>query len=221
MKTPAVILTGALYAAMILAANPVLSQDATPAFARPESPAAPVFAMGSTMIAASAAVPTALMMDEQYSYFVVKAGGWTLREQDIKNADLGTFGELAFGGKYNRYVGGEFGIGYLATKGDYLQGEAKVSTIPVNISLRLGIPISIVEPYVIAGGGLYITTIDAGPVTNTTARAGYQAGLGVDVNIGSFIVGVEGRYFVISGAVSGTDINLDGYTVAAKAGIRY
>ncbi len=158
---------------------------------------------------------------DKSSYVVLKGGGWSLREENIKDSNTGAYAELAFGGKFNRYLGAEFGIGYLETEGKFLAADTKASVVPLNLSLRLGIPIAVIEPYVIAGGGLYFTTVQIGASSTTTANGGYQTGLGVDINLGSFLIGLEGRYFVIKGEALDRTIDLDGSTVALKAGIRF
>ena len=160
------------------------------------------------------------LMDRN-NYVVLKGGGWSLRETDIKDSNMGGYAEFAAGEKFNRFVGMEFGIGYMEAKGKYLLADAKANVVPVNLSLRFGVPIAVVEPYVIAGGGLYFTTVKIGPASTTTANGGYHGGLGLDLNLGAFLAGIEARYFVIKGEALGRTFDLDGSTVAVKAGIRF
>jgi hypothetical protein len=174
--------------------------------------------VGGIMIAAS---PALSFEQDRNSYFVFKGGGWSLQEKDIKDAKTGTYWEIAYGGKFNPYIGAELGLGYMSTEGKLFFTTAKVQTIPLNLSLRLGIPIAIVEPYVLLGGGLYVSMIEVGPASTTIANFGYQGGLGVDLNLGAFVVGLEGRYFVMKGEVLGTTVDLDGSTLALKAGFRF
>jgi hypothetical protein len=176
-----------------------------------------MFVLGITI----AASPALSQERDRTSYFVFKGGGWSLQDKDVKDASTGTYWEIAYGGKFNRYIGAEFGLGYMSTEGKLFFTSAKVHTIPLNLSLRLGIPVAMVEPYVLLGGGLYISTIEVGPASTTTANFGYQSGLGVDLNLGAFVVGLEGRYFVMKGEALGTTVDLDGTTVALKAGFRF
>jgi hypothetical protein len=59
------------------------------------------------------------------------------------------------------------------------------------------------------------------PASTTTANLGYHSGMAVDLNFGAFVIGLEGRYFVMKGEVLGQTVDLDGSTIALKAGIRF
>ncbi len=159
--------------------------------------------------------------EDRTSYLVLKAGPWSLRSDNLTNENTGSYGEIALGGKFNPYLGMEFGVGYLSAEGAYRSSRADVRTTPVLLSLRVGVPIVIVEPYFLLGGGAYFTTIDIGSTSTSTVKAGYHAALGVDVNLGPLLVGAEARYFETTGKTFDADINLHGYILAAKAGIRF
>jgi len=115
----------------------------------------------------------------------------------------------------------EFGVGYLRNEGEFLFTTTRTTMIPLNLSLRFGIPIAVVEPYFLVGGGFSFVTVEVGSESATKVKPGYHGGVGVDVNIGSLIIGVEGRYFVLKGEVLGRSVDLDGSTIAAKAGVRF
>ena len=169
MKRTIVTIMG-MFIGGIIAVSPALSQQTAPA---------PASAVTSTMTgtsaaapavsAAAAAAPTAApKKDDRTSYFVFKGGEWSLQEKDVKDSSTGTYWEIAYGGKFNPYIGVELGLGYMSTEGKLFSTTAKVHTIPLNLSLRLGIPIAIVEPYVLLGGGLYFNAIEVGSASTTT-----------------------------------------------------
>lgn len=181
----------------------------------------PAMAHESVAAPLALAAATATPSDEHASSMVLKAGAWTMQDRDVKDPDTRSSWELAFGGKINRYVGTELGFGYQSTDGKFLSLDTKTRMVPVNFSLRFGVPVVLVEPYVLVGGGLYVTTIEVGSASTTTVKPGYHGSLGVDFNLGSFIAGIEGRYFVITGEALGRKIELDGKSVALKAGFRF
>jgi len=203
MKMQMVVLIGTLTIATLFVPRPALSQE-EPMLSEP-----------------SPATTAAAKADEKNSYFALKAGGWSMQEDDIKDSNTGFYGEIAFGTKFNRFAGMEFGIGYLRNEGEFLSTTTRTTMIPLNLSLRLGIPIAVVEPYFLAGGGFSFVTVEVGSESATKVKPGYHGGVGVDVNIGTLIIGVEGRYFVLKGEVLGRSVDLDGSTIAAKAGVRF
>jgi hypothetical protein len=167
----------------------------------------------------SAATPA--RSEEKMSYVVLKGGQWAVQSDKLTDENVGSFGEIAFGGKFNPFLGAEFGVGRYEAKGTYRTSRADIHTTPISLSLRLGVPIAIVEPYFILGGGAYFTTIDIGSISTRIVKPGYHAGLGVDINLGALLLGVEGRYFSTTGQTFDADISLHGYALAAKAGIRF
>ncbi len=63
------------------------------------------------------------------------------------------------------------------------------------------------------------TSAEVGPASATIANLGYHSGLGIDLKFGTLVIGFEGRHFVMTGKVLETTVDLDGNTVALKAGV--
>lgn len=204
MPAKIIILIGTLVATVLAAGRTAMSQESQPPSAPPPA--------GATMTVASTV---------RSSYVALKGGAWWMGDRDVNEPETGTYWEVAFGSKFNDFVGSELSFGYLSTEGTLLSLPVKVRSIPLNLSLRVGVPIVLVKPYALLGGGLYLNTLEIGPVRTTVANLGYHSGLGIDFNIGAIVVGIEGRYFVMKGEVLGTTVDLDGRTIAVKAGVRF
>jgi hypothetical protein len=217
MKTRMIAAAGILSITMFAAAPSVWSQEAP----SPPAPSAPVSSAPTATPATASPAPPAEKKDERTSYIVLKTGPWSLKSDSLSGENSNFYGEIAFGGKFNPFFGAEFSVGRFDAEANYGADRADVSTIPVLLSLRLGVPIAIVEPYVLFGGGAYFTTIDVGSRSASTVAGGYHVGLGVDVALGPVLVGIESRYFSTVGQTFDADISLDGYTYAVKAGVRF
>jgi hypothetical protein len=97
-----------------------------------------------------------------------------------------------------------------------------VRSIPLLLTLRLGIPIAMVVPHLDLGAGLYFNQATIRDREDDDATAGWHAGIGVDVLLGRLLLGADARYMAIAPTFStiGT-ITLDRYTFLLKAGVRF
>ena len=221
MKMRMIVTAVLISIAMLAVATSVHSQEAVSP-SSPSASAAPAPAISSAPTVTPVVVtPAEKKKDERSSYIVLKSGPWSLKSDSLTNENANSYGEIAIGGKFNQFFGMEFSVGQFNADAKYGADKADVSTIPVLLSLRLGVPIAIVEPYFFFGGGAYFTTIDVRSRSTSTVAAGYHVGLGVDVALGPVLVGIEGRYFATAGKTFDTNISLDGYVYALKAGIRF
>jgi opacity protein-like surface antigen len=167
------------------------------------------------------------------SYAVLKGGSFfpDSSDMDKQNASNGFAGRVGFGYYLNRYFSLEADLGYQEFKGSKDNIERKYQLFPLEVSGKLGLPLSFVEPYLTVGVGGYYVKAKAGNLEETSTRAGFFGGGGVNFNLGHTIfIGVEARYLVLSTtaptptpySTSGTgNVNLDGVMVTGNLGFRF
>jgi hypothetical protein len=154
------------------------------------------------------------------SYLSLSAGGYvperTYHQDD--SSRKGFAGFITSGYMTSPFFGAQFDIGYFETSG---HDNLKVSAVPLALSLKLAVPLSFVEPYVVGGAGVYFTRtrLDAGPssVDSSSYEFAPHAGAGVNLNFGKFQIGAEGRYVWLRPS----DVKVDGWLVLGKVGSRF
>jgi opacity protein-like surface antigen len=169
-----------------------------------------VFALGF-----AAHPPEALSGD---SYFLVKAGAYTPQANDLENFGTGVNAEVAVGRYFLPFLSGELGAGYFDTS----NGGTKLSVVPATLAARLRVPLPVVKPYAILGGGAYFATLDtpsSGSMSNTAF--GYFAGAGVDFKIAFLLLNIEAKYLWVKPSFSGTDMNIEGVVATAGLGLEF
>jgi opacity protein-like surface antigen len=167
------------------------------------------------LLSVAAGVPEAGAAD---NYLLVKAGAYTPEASDLDGFDTGFNGELAIGRYILPFLSLELEGGYFESK----NGPSKLSVYPLTLGARLRIPLPIVKPYAIGGGGAYFATLDT-PVAgsrNDTAF-GYFAGAGVDFKILVLLVNIEAKYLWAQPSFSGVDTNINGAVVTLGVGLEF
>ena len=152
------------------------------------------------------------------SYLLVKAGAYTPQAGDMDNFGTGVNAEVAVGHYFLPFLSGELGAGYFESS----NGGYKLSVVPATIAARLRLPLPVVKPYAILGGGAYFTTLDtpsSGSMSNTAY--GYFAGAGVDFKITFLLLNIEAKYLWAQPSFSGTDTKIDGVVVTAGLGLEF
>jgi hypothetical protein len=139
-------------------------------------------------------------------------------ELDASGADNGFAGFLNSGYMVNRFTGLQIDVGYFETSGE---NNLKVSAFPLALSIKLAIPGSVLEPYIIGGYGVYYTQakFDLGGASvddSSTEFAPHAAG-GLNLNFGKYQLGAEARYVWLE--ASGLDV--DGWMFMGKIGSRF
>jgi hypothetical protein len=117
-----------------------------------------------------------------------------------------------------RALGFEVASGSMTTKAAGLE----VRTIPLLLSLRLAIPVSVVAPFAELGAGVYFNKATLADRSTDDVTLGWHAGLGCDVHLGRLLLGAQARYMGISptmGAI-GT-LTLDRYELLLRGGVRF
>ncbi len=165
------------------------------------------------------------------SYAVLKAGGYIPESSDMnkENASNGFAGRIGFGYYAAPYLSVEAAFGYQEFKGNRENVETKYQIIPLEISVRLGLP-GVVEPYLMGGLGGYSVWAKAGNLEKNSIQVGFFGGGGVNFNLGdSFFIGVEAQYLFLQASqptvtpfsASETNVNLDGLMVTGNLGFRF
>jgi opacity protein-like surface antigen len=158
--------------------------------------------------------PEALSGD---SYFLVKGGVYSPEASDLDTFDAGVNAEVAAGHYFLPFLSGELGFGYFESKSD----STKLSAYPATLAARLRIPIPIVKPYAILGGGAYFTELETPFGSNSDTAFGYFAGAGVDFKITFLLLNIEAKYLFAEPSFSGADTKIDGVVVTAGVGLEF
>lgn len=158
--------------------------------------------------------PEALSGD---SYFLVKAGAYTPEASDVKDFDTGFNVEAALGRYFLPFLSAELGGGYLESS----NGPFKLTVYPVTLAARLRLPLPVVKPYGIAGGGAYFTSMDTPSGSKSSTPFGYFAGAGVDFKIAFLILNLEAKYIWVQPSFSGTDTKINGVVTTAGLGLEF
>ena len=137
---------------------------------------------------------------------------------DDNGADDGFALYLNSGYMVNRYTGLQIDVGYFETSGD---NNLQVLAFPLALSIKLAIPGSVLEPYVVGGYGVYFTqaSLDLGEasVDDSSVEFAPHAAAGLNLNFGKYQLGAEARYVWLE--ASGLDA--DGWMFLGKVGSRF
>jgi len=153
------------------------------------------------------------------SYLLVKAGAYDPQgDQEVKDLGSGFNGEIVAGHYFLPFLGAEIGAGYIEVSKD----SNKLTVYPVTLAARLRLPIPIVKPYAIAGGGAYFSkaeTAALGSQDDTTV--GYFAGAGVDFKVLFLLVNIEAKYLWANPTFAGVDTKIDGVVGTVGVGLEF
>ena len=170
---------------------------------------------------------------QKSSYGVLRLGEYLPLSGDLsdQNSKNGFAGQVAFGYYPTPYIAAEAGFGYFETKGSVSNVDRKFAAWPLEMSGRLLLPISFMEPYLLGGFGAYFTRSDVGNQGRNAIQFGYFGGGGLNFNLGkSYFIGAEAKYLVLkipiayltpSGTYSESSINFDGVMVTGNLGVRW
>jgi opacity protein-like surface antigen len=216
-----------LLAAVLLA--PVVSADAAdeaPVTAAPAAGSSGASAQGPAQQPASPAQPATppapapkpAQREPDYSGYVALKGGyfWSARQLEGEKPGAAAW-ELALGWG-GRYAGLELSGGQMTAKVNALE----IRTIPVLLTLRLQLPVSILAVRIEGGLGAYFNDATRGSFSSSSTVAGYHAGAGLDVYLGRLLLGAEGRYMWLKPTFAELGgVTLDRFALLAVAGLRF
>jgi len=158
----------------------------------------------------------------RHSFVTVSAGVFVPEGADLDDhdADEGFAGFLNLGVMLNPFVGVQTDLGFFETDGD---SRLHVTAVPLAASLRFAVPIAFVEPYVLAGGGVYFTQTELGNSDETSTELAWHAAAGVNFSLGRFILGAESRYVWLDATnpLGSSDLDIDGLMIMGKFGVRF
>ena len=170
---------------------------------------------GFLLLCALAAAPSALAGD---SYLLVKAGAYTPQASDVDGFDTGFNGEIAIGRYVMPFLGIELGGGYF----DSSNGPIDLTVYPLTLAARLRLPLPIIKPYAIAGGGAYFASVDTPSLGSSDDTAfGYFAGAGVDFKIVFLLINIEAKYLWAQPSFYGIDTDIDGVVATVGVGVEF
>jgi outer membrane protein W len=169
------------------------------------------------------------------SYAVLKLGSFLPESSDLDKQDAknGFAGQVGFGYYLARFFALEIDLGYMETRGSLRNLGIKYGLYPLEVTGRFGLPLGFVEPYLAVGLGGYYVKTKAGNLEDTSTRAGFFGGGGINLNLGeTFFIGAEARYLVLSAPTynyyatpysnsATTNIDLDGVIVTGNIGFRF
>jgi opacity protein-like surface antigen len=158
--------------------------------------------------------PEALSGD---SYLLVKAGAYNPQASDMDNYGTGANVGVTVGQYFLPFLSGELEGGYFESK----NGGNKLSVYPLTLAARLRVPLPIVKPYAILGGGAYFTTLDTSTGSKDDTAYGYFAGAGVDFKIAFLLLNIEAKYLWVEPSFSGTNRNIEGVVATAGVGVEF
>ena len=149
-------------------------------------------------------------------YFSLSGGVYVPEGTDLddNNADTGFAGFLNFGYMMNPFFGFQTDVGYFETSGD---NNLQVSAIPIAASFKVAIPIAFVEPYALAGAGVYFCQTETNVFDESSVEFAAHVAGGVNFNFGRFQLGAETRYLWLEAE----GLNVDGLMVMGKIGSRF
>ena len=151
------------------------------------------------------------------SYLLVKGGVYTPQASDMDNYGTGGTVGVAAGHYFLPFLSGELEGGYFESK----NGGDKLTVYPLTLAARLRVPLPVVKPYAILGGGAYFTTLDTSAGSKDDTAYGYFAGAGVDFKIAFLLLNIEAKYLWVEPSFSGTDTKIDGVVATAGVGLEF
>lgn len=153
------------------------------------------------------------------SYLLLKAGAYDPQANDVESAlDTGFSGEIAAGHYFLPFLGAELGVGYFEGS----KSGNKLTVYPVTLSAKLRLPIPIVKPYAIAGGGAYFAKAETPALESQSDTAlGYFAGAGVDFKVLFLLINIEAKYLWARPTFFGADTDIDGFAGTVGVGLEF
>jgi opacity protein-like surface antigen len=151
------------------------------------------------------------------SYLLLKGGAISPQASDLEDFNTGAGAEVAVGHYFMPFLSGELGVGYFESK----NGSNKLTVYPATLAARLRVPLPVVKPYAILGGGAYFTTLETSAGSKDDTAFGYFAGAGVDFKITFLLLNIEAKYLWAQPSYSGTDVKIDSVVVTAGVGLEF
>lgn len=160
------------------------------------------------------------------NYATGKLGVYSPRSHFLTSVDFskGFDGELALGRYINRYLAGEFGLGYFKTT----TKSNQITVYPLTVTGKGIYPLGGGELYAGAGIGAYFAKFESdtgrtlGVQSNNDTALGWHILTGGTFNVmPNLFVGAEIKYLWVKPSLAPWDSRLDGMTATANLGVRF
>ena len=151
------------------------------------------------------------------SYVLVKGGVYSPNANEVDQLNEGFAGEIAVGSYFWSIVGLELAGGYFEAS----QGGVDLTVYPLTLAAKVRIPIPVIKPYAIVGGGAYFADLETpGGGSKSDTAYGYFGGVGVDFKLAFLLINIEAKYLVAQPNF-GVDTNIDGYVGTVGVGLEF
>ncbi len=172
-------------------------------------------------LAAVAAMLLASAAFAEGNYAVVKGGFYTPTSNDLDGFGSGFNGEAAIGRDFTRNLGGEIGAGFFGTDRTVAGIKNKIDVVPVTATVKVKVPIDVVELFAGAGLGAYNAKLK-GVFSSSDTAFGYHLVAGGQADLTqTLFLGAEFKYLWAKASFNGADAKLDGYTTTVNLGFRF
>jgi outer membrane protein W len=181
------------------------------------------------------------------SYFTVRGGAYLPQADGLTDFGPGADFEAVVGRQLYPFLAVEMGAGYFGSSASVVEidwgnsfasvdTDQQISVVPVVASFRASLPTGDLEPYLVAGAGLYFVTMEKERLDTRLVAADEDAVFGLHVGAGatfpiagSAFVFADARYLFARARVfegndwtrSETSLDLRGLRAAAGIGMRF
>jgi hypothetical protein len=189
----------------------------------------------------------AVAQEERRSYLVVKGGPYFPTETNAITAAGNVSVEWPTKYAFDLGLGADWGIFGVQLSGGYFttgttvntsvgSGKLDVRAFPFLLIARVRLPLGTLAPYLQGGAGVAVSVasfdkVFAGAVPGTQVDFEVVGGAGLDVYLGSLVLGAEGKYlwlnpsFTVTGATNVADftqrLNMSGIAFEVYVGYRW
>jgi opacity protein-like surface antigen len=160
------------------------------------------------------------------NYATVKLGVYSPRSEFLTGSDYsnGFHGECALGHYFNRYLAGEFGLGYFKTTTE----SDRITVVPLTVTGKGIYPLGGGELYAGAGIGAYFAKAESDTGRGMKFQSNNDTALGWHILTGgtfnvmpNMFVGAEIKYLWVKPSFAPWESRLDGMTATANLGVRF
>jgi len=150
-------------------------------------------------------------------YLLLKGGVYSPQASDVDDIGEGFNGEVTIGKYFLPLIGAELGVGYFEASKD----PVTLTVYPVTLAMRFRLPIPVVKPYAVAGGGAYFAEREvSGRGSQSDTVFGYFGGLGVDIKLLMVLLNFEAKYLFASPTFEGK-MDIDGLQATVGVGLEF
>lgn len=201
--------------------------------------------LAAAAIAAAASLAHAQAPVERPYYLNARVGAYMPQDEDLDDGGFGAglAGELAVGRRFTPMFAAELGVGHFRSSSDAITifdpdvGDVSVdfdlAVTPILATAKLLLPAGALEPYALAGAGLYMAEMTgnasvggmSASVSDKDNVFGFHLGAGAAINVTpAASLGLELRYVIANAEFSDfydQSIGLEGLQISGGATFRF